>query len=328
MRAGLIVVGALVLLSALGAGSVHAGGDPYATQADTVPCPTPPSGWSNTPAAREVLTPNTISPDGNLILYFSAPVVEIVCVYRTAAAKDMDVRVYYDLPTDMNPWNDFDIGCTSTHAPAASSIAAKAWNPTQRVYRVIGAKTWSLATFDDAVKQLKPEDVPRFEAMTQEMLKGVQGYAHNCSLAGNGHPTGVKSNWTFSFNARTTSGGVTSSGSTSGSFGTTVSPGGTTAGAISNLSASNFPLRVTGGGKPRVLSIHVGTPIAFSHGYGAMLQAHVVVFASNDAGCRKGSTGTLVVSVPYLGSPIIKLDVCGHSYLHGKGPVTAFIKNL
>lgn len=321
-------VGALVLLFAFGAGMVHAAGDPYAVQADKVPCPTPSKGWSNVPSARSVLTPNTISPDGSLILYFAAPIVEIVCVYRTPAGKDIDLRVRYDLPIDVNPWNDFDIGCTATHPPAAPSIAAKAWNARQRVYRVIGVHTWSLATFIDSFKQLKPADVPRFETMAKLMLKGVQPFAHGCSLAGGGKPTEIKSLWTFSFDVHSTSGGVTSTGSTSGSFSTAVGPDGTATGAISNLSAPDFQLRVTGGGKRDVLSIHVGTPIGFSHGYGAALRTQIVVTASNDAGCQKGSKGTLLVSVPYLSSPTVKLEVCGHSYLDGKGPITAFIKSV
>jgi hypothetical protein len=320
-------VGAIVVLFAFGAGIVHAAGDPYAVQADKVSCPTPPKGWSNVPSARSVLTPNTISPDGNLILYFAAPIVEIVCVYRTPAGKDMDLRVRYDLPIDVNPWNDFDIGCTSTHPPAAPSIAAKAWNDRQRVYRIIGVHTWSLATFIDNLKQLKPTDVPRFETMAKLMLKGVQPFAHGCSLAGGGKAVAVKSLWTFSFDAHGTSGGVTSTGSTSGSFSTAVGPDGT-AGAISNLSAPNFQLRATGHGKSTVLSIRLGSPIAFSHGYGAALKTQVVVAASNDAACKTGSKGTLLVSTPYLSSPTVKLEVCGHSYLDGKGSVTAFIKSV
>ena len=57
------------------------------------------------------------------------------------------------------------------------------------------------------------------------------------------------------------------------------------------MSAPNFQLRVTGRGKTDVLSIHVGTPIAFSHGYGAALRTQVVVAGSNDAGCKTGYEG-------------------------------------
>jgi hypothetical protein len=323
-----LIVGAFVVAFAMAAGSARAAGDPYAAEAAKVPCPAAPVGWHGVPSARSVLTPNTISPDGNLILYFAAPIVEIVCVYRTSAGKNMDVRVRYALPIDVNPWNDFDIGCTSTHPPAAPSVAAEAWNNRQRTYRVIGTKTWSLATFVDDAKQLAPGDVPRFEAMTKQMLKGVQRFAHNCGLAGNGGPVGIKSLWTFSFDAHSTSGGVASSGGTSGSFSTTVSPTGTTAGSIKNLSAASFQLRVSEHGKTHELSLQVGSPISFSHGYGATLRTQIVVFASNDSGCRTGSKGTLTVSTPYLSSPSVKLVVCGHSYLDGKGSVTAFIKNV
>jgi hypothetical protein len=327
MRARFIV-GAFVLLFAFGAGNVHGAGDPYAAQADQVPCPTPSRDWHNVPSARSVLTPNTISPDGSLIVYFAAPIVQISCVYRTPAGKDVSLTVRYALPIDVNPWADFDIGCTSTHPPAGPTIAAKAWNAQQRVYRVIGAKTWSLATFIDDLNQLKPTDVPRFETMARLMLKGVQPFAHNCSLAGNGNPVQIKSLWTFSFSAHTTHAGVTSSGGTSGSFSTAVSSDGTTSGSLSNLSVPDFRLRVSGGGKSNVVSIHVASPIGFSHGYGAALRANVVVIASNDAGCQKGAKGTLLVATPYLSSPKVQLAVCGHSYLNGSGSVTAFIKSV
>jgi hypothetical protein len=203
------------------------------------------------------------------------------------------------------------------------STAAHAWNDRDRVYRVVGAKTWSLATFIDDLGALRKADVSRFEAMTKTMLRAAQPFAHDCKLPGNGGPVNVKSIWTFSFDAQTTSAGVTSSGRSSGTFVTTARTSGDSVGTISNLFGADFRLRVTSKGTTRSLAIHVGAPIDFRHGYGLALRTHVVVTASNDPGCRKGSKGTLLVSLQSLTPPRVAVTVCGHTYLDGKGRVTA-----
>jgi hypothetical protein len=237
------------------------------------------------------------------------------------------VSVRYALPIDINPWNDFYIGCTVTGRAQAPSTAAHAWNDRERVYRVVGAKTWSLATFIDDLGQLRKDDVPRFEGMTNAMLKAAQPFAHDCKLAGNGGPVDLKSIWTFSFDVQTTSAGVTSSAASSGSFVTTAGSGGG-AGTISRLLAENFRLKVTSAGKTRWLAMHVVAPIQFRHGYGSLLRTHLRVTASTDAGCRKGSTGTLTLSLQSLTPPHVSLQVCGHTYLDGKGSVRAQIKTV
>jgi hypothetical protein len=329
MRAWLIVVVLSVLL--LSVATAGASADPYRDQAARVPCPAAPPGWFNPPASeggRTVLTPLTAisAPDG-LTELSAAPAVEIDCDYRTTSGKDVQVRVRYALPIDLNPWNDFDIGCTVTGHPQAVSTAAQAWTDRARVYRVVGAKSWSLATFIDDLGQLDNADVPHFEAMTNAMLEAVQPFAHNCGLPGNSGPVDVRSIWTFSFDVRTTSGGVTSRGSATGSFVTTPSPTGGP-GAISNLLATNFHLVIASGGTTHWLALHVGAPIEFRHGYGSLLRAQVSVIDSTAAGCRTGSTGTLLVSVPYLTPPLVSVSVCGHTYLDGKGRVRAAIKTV
>jgi hypothetical protein len=331
MRAGLFLGAVLVL--ALAAGAAHASVDPYLDQANAVvPCPTAPPGWTNPPASeggRNVLTPlsSLTSPDG-LTEYFAAPVVEVDCYYRTASGKDLEVSVRYALPIDLNPWSDFDIGCTVTGHPEAASTVSQPFDSRTGVYRKVGVKSWSLATFIDALHALTPANVPRFVTVANEMFKDAQPLAHNCSLPGNNGPVGVKSIWQFSFDVNVTSGGVTSSGSASGSFATTPSANGTSTGAITGLKASNFRLRVTAGGRTQSLAIHVAAPLGFSHSYGSQLSTQIVVLASNLSGCRTGSTGTLLVTTPMLASPTVKLTVCGHSYLNGKGSVKATILSV
>jgi hypothetical protein len=329
MRA-LLIAGALGLLAlTLGAA---ASGDPYRDQADTVPCPAAPHGWFNPPAdkgGRTVLTPLSVltAPDG-VDEYSAAPVVQIDCVYQTASGKSLEVSVRYALPIDLNPWNDFYIGCTSTHHPAAVSTAPEAWNTKQRIYRVEGAKSWSLATFIDNLSQLEPADVPKFEAMTDTMLKDVQHLAHNCSLAGNHKPVAIQGLWTFDFDVNATKTGVTSSARTNGSFITTATTNGNPTGTISNLTAANFRVRIRSHGKASAITLHVGAPIGFSHSYGSVLRAQVLVLGSTVPGCKPGTTGSLAISAPFMSTPAVALSVCGQTYLNGKGTVRASIKSV
>jgi hypothetical protein len=321
----------LVSVLALGAAPASASGNPYLDQAETIVCPAAPSGWFNPADAaggRTFLTPLTpvVQPDGPTE-FFSAPVVEVVCHYRTTGGKDLQVSVRYALPIDLNPWNDFYIGCTVTGHAQNAATAPRAWNDRDRIYRVVGEKTWSLATFIDDLRQVSAPDVPRFEAIANSMLRAAQPFAHDCKLAGGGGPVDIESLWTFSFDAKTSSAGVTSSGKTTGSFITTADASGGSVGAISHLSASNFRLRLSGRLKGS-LELHVGDPIDFHHSYGSVLRARLRVLASTEKGCGKGASGTLLVSVQYLTPPSVAVQICGHSYLDGRGQVSAQLKTV
>ena len=245
MRA-LVIVGILSVL-VLRVGLAGASADPYRDQAERIPCPAAPPGWTNppeSPGGRYIITPFTavaLTDDPTTLV--GAPIVQLDCHYRLARGEDIPVSVRYALPIDLNPWNDFYIGCTSVNHEQAVSVTDHAWNTRERVYRVVGDKTWSLATFIDAGQMLRTADVPRFEAVTRAMLKSAQPYAHNCKLAGNGDPVGVKSMWTFNFDVKTTKAGVTSSATTRGSF-VTASASGNTFGTIANLFAADFHLNV------------------------------------------------------------------------------------
>ena len=330
MRA-LAIVGILSML-VLSVGTASASPDPYRDQAEKIACPAAPRGWTNPPESqggRSILTPLTaVAQTDDPTVFVGAPIVQVGCDYRTTGGRDIQVSVRYALPIDINPWNDFYIGCTVTGHPEVVSTGPHAWNDRDRIFRVVGAKTWSLATFVDDLGQLRKDDVPRFEAMTRTMLEAAQPFAHDCTLAGNGGPVDLQSTWSFSFDVQTTTAGVTSSASTSGSFLTTASTSGSAVGTISNLGARDFRVRVTSKGKTRWLTIHVGAPIEFRHGYDSLLRTHVVVIASNEAGCGKGSTGTLLVSLQNLTPPRVAVQVCGQTYLDGKGRIRAQIQTV
>ena len=285
---------------------------------ETIPCPVGPSGWTNAPESeggREILTPLAVV-DGSSV--FGAPVVQLVCVYRASGSRNLQVSVRYALPIDLNPYSDFYIGCTVTGHPQNVATSARSWNEHDRIYRLVGAKTWSLATFVDPLGQLKTDEVSRFETVTQDLLVAAQRFAHNCKLAGNGGPTGVPSIWRFAFKATTNSAGVTSSAGTSGSFATTAGP----SGSISNLRVADFILKETIKSQTRWLRIHVAAPIDFQQGYATTLRADVVVTSSTDAGCTKGMKGTLLLSVPTYGPSRVALRICGRTHLDGTGDVT------
>ena len=326
----LVILGLLSVL-VLRVGMAGASADPYRDQAERIPCPPAPAGWTNPPESdggRYIITPFTaveLTDDPTTLV--GAPIVQLDCHYRLARGEDIPVSVRYALPIDINPWNDFYIGCSSVNHEQAVSTTDHAWNTRERVYRLVGDKTWSLATFIDAGQMLRTADVPRFEAVTKAMLKSAQPYAHNCKLAGNGDPVGVKSLWTFNFDVTTKKAGVTSSATTRGSF-VTASVSENTFGSIANLFAADFHLNVKSKGKTHSLGIRVGAPIAFSHGYGSNLRTHVLVTASNDPGCRKGSQGTLLVSSQNLTPPHVALRVCGQTYLDGKGAISVVMKTV
>jgi hypothetical protein len=327
-RAIVVVLSLLVL----GAGTANASPDPYRDQAERIKCPAAPPGWFNpseSEGGRNILTPLTaVQQTDDPTVLVGAPVVQVDCNYRTTDGRDLQVSVRYALPIDLNPWNDFYIGCTVTGHPEVSSISAHAWNDRDRTYRIVGAKSWSLATFIDDLKGLGKDDESRFEAVTKAMFAAAQPLAHNCKLPGNGGPVNVKSIWIFSFDVQTSRASVTSSATSNGSFITTAGPNGNTVGAISGLAAADFHLKVTSKGKTRWLAIHVGSPIEFRHGYGSLLRTHVEVTSSTDSQCRKGSPGTLLVSLEDLTPPRVALQVCGHTYLDGEGRIRARIATV
>jgi hypothetical protein len=328
-------MGARVILAVLSmlvfsAAAASASPDPYRDQAERIACPAAPPGWSHpseSEGGRNILTPLTaVQQTDDPTLLLGAPIVQVDCYYKSSTDRFLQLSVRYALPIDINPWNDFYIGCTVTGHPEVVSTAAHAWNDRDRVFRVVGAKTWSLATFVDDLKAVQEAEVPRFEAMTRAMLAAAQPYAHNCGLAGNGGAVDLKSIWSFSFDVQTTSGGVTSSGKSSGSFVTTASTDGSPVGKITNLFATDFRLKVTKKGTTHWLTIHVGSPIEFRHGYGSLLRTHLIVTASNDTNCRKGATGTLLVAHQDLSAPRVAVKVCGQTFLDGKGRVSTQIQ--
>src|SRR5262249_43468237 len=129
------ILGVLSVL-VLSVGTAIASPDPYRDQAERIACPSAPPGWSHpseSEGGRSILTPLTVvEQTDDPSVRVGAPVVQVDCIYRSTGSRDIQVSVRYALPIDINPWNDFYIGCTVTGHPQAVSTAAHAWNDRDR----------------------------------------------------------------------------------------------------------------------------------------------------------------------------------------------------
>jgi hypothetical protein len=293
--------------------------------ANSIACPSAPSGWTNPPGegGRLVQSPDPSDATANG-LQLGTDQVRVTCSYFKNGNR-MTVAVAYALPIDFNPWWDFDFGCTSVnHTPGFLPVAGFPWDTQHRLYFTIGSKSWSYAMFQDPYDVLSPGDVSPFEQVAQSLLSSAVPAAHDCTLPGGGGPAVTQSTWTFFFGFTDTDKDVTTTGSSKGSFFTSPSSSGAT-GIIGDLHASNIALTVAtkGSKKSRQVTIHVGAPISFRSYYSNTLKAAISVLDSNDPSCPTGSTGTLTVST----APSVKLDICGGTLLQGTQVATAHIES-
>jgi hypothetical protein len=198
----------------------------------------------------------------------------------------------------------------------------KPWNTTDRLYRVLSPTSWSYATFYDAYAQLSGNEVGAFESITQTMLKSAEPVAHDCSLAKSATAPTIL--WTFGFDASVKNGGLTTTGSASGSFMTRSNDTGGV-GFLGDLKASTIVVKVAHGAKPvGAVTIQVTQPVSFTYSYGAALRALVKVSSSTYAPCHVGATGTLVVST---NTRTATLQVCHRNLIEGTGTTNAHISN-
>jgi hypothetical protein len=316
-------VKALVALVVLG-GLIWAGtalGVP--PNASAIACPSPPSGWTNPPGESGRLVqspdPSDATPTG---LQLGTDQVRITCSYFKNDSR-MTVAAAYALPLDFNPWWDFDFGCTSVnHTPGFLPVTGFPWDTQHRLYFTIDSKSWSYAMFQDPYDVLSSGDVGPFEHVAQSLLASVEPAAHDCTLPGGGGPAVTQSTWAFYFDFSATNKGVTTTGSSKGSFFTSPNSTGAT-GIIGGLHATNIAVTVATKGAVSLqqLTIHVGAPISFTSFYANTLKAAISVLDSNDPSCPIGSTGTLTVST----EPSVKLDICHGTLIQGTETADAHI---
>jgi hypothetical protein len=321
--ATLLVVAGILVLAATSSAATSATptttGDPYLVAARVITCPHAPIGFKllRGSAGRFVLTPLSSmneSPGGTS--------VQVTCNYVTQKGGVLlAVAVRYALPTNVNPFNDFDIGCTSLSTQKTAGSGSLPWSTQGRIYRVASPTSWSFASFDDSSAVLTSTDEPAFETIAQTMLESAGPIAHNCKLA-NTAPQ-AQTVWTFSFNAHVQSHGLTTTGGTLGTFVTAPQPGGEV--ALGALKARDIVLKISQGTQT-VGSMTVALTRAVSFDYSAegALKAAVLVKSSTYAPCHSGTTGLLTVAVT---TRTVTLQVCNRNLFAGTGVTGPSITN-
>src|SRR6185437_4234688 len=116
-----------------------------------------------TPVAETVETPETVPPKvgddpQNAI---GGNVDTISCVYHHADLEQLYVTVSFALPTDLNPFNDFYLGC---------GHGDRSWDDANRIYTVGSPSQWAIAAFSDISHLLSANDVTAFEGVARQLL--------------------------------------------------------------------------------------------------------------------------------------------------------------
>jgi YD repeat-containing protein len=318
-----VAISASCLALALPASSVA---DPYADAASVITCPAGPSGWYVPPGTdgRYVLTPLTVSGGdvNEAPMAYGGSQVNVDCTYWTHQGGRLTVSVRYALPNDFNPFADFYIGCKTNTTGIGGPTGPMPWDNQGRLYRVLSPSSWSYATFYDAYAQLQGNEVGAFEAITRTMLKSAEPIAHGCSLTL--APTAPTTLWAFGFDANVKSGGLTTTGGTTGTFVTSPNQNGGV-GTLGQLKANDFVIRVAQGSRQvGAVTIRVTQPVSFKYSYGAVLRALVQVSSSTYAPCHVGATGTLIVST---NTSTATLQVCHRNLIQGTGSTNAHISD-
>ncbi len=309
LRAGILLLACaalvgLVFVTGAGAATPGAAKDP-----NSIGCPAAPSGWSDPPVSRNVITPQTVpdvlDPDNDNEFYAQGGNVDTVsCIYHHTAATAVDVVVSFALPTDPNPFGDFSLGC---------GTGAVSWDASTRVFRVSSPKEWALATLDDSYGDLPAGEVPKFEDVTRQLLDNAAGYGHPCSLVTK--QTTIAAQVHFDI--------YVAGGNLKDTFLTSQTKTKSGVYPITKISPLTAPLQVNTGNGTRPLTIKLLQGIDYRNetaNVSGRVRFKVAVTASKVTGCAKGATGTLTISTV----PAVQLHVCGHTFLPGPPPGVRF----
>ncbi len=286
---------------------VNGGASTLPKDPNAINCPSAPSGWDSAAVTKIVATPQSVPDsreglDGELQAQ-GGNIVTVSCVYRESAAKNIYVTVSYALPTDPNPFSDFDLGC---------GTGAVNWDAANRVFRISSLEQWALASLIDSSSVLPASKVSAFEGVARKLLENVNGYAHPCGIVVK--PTSVKGR--IYFDILVAGANIKETFYTS----TRTSGGLYTIEQIDPL-VDAFHVQTKAGN--RVLTVKLTRGIDYRKQTGHVTgraRFRVVVTASQIASCRKGANGILTVST----QPAVLLDVCGQTFLRGPAPRVDF----
>jgi hypothetical protein len=273
---------------------------------DSIGCPPGPSGWNNPPVTKGITAPQTTNNGyggGYEQVAAGGNVATVTCSYHNTTSKQVYVAVSFALPTDLNPLNDFDLGCSRGDA---------GWNATERVYRVSSRSEWALATLTDSGRYLQAGEVPAFEGVTRELLRNAKGFGHSCVVAV--RPTEVPSRFFFDIKV----GGD----NLKATFWTPPSPDKSGVFPIEKISPARAKLQVNTSNGMRTLGIAFTKGIDYRIQTGhspARVRFHVRVTTSHVPACSAGATGQLTIATPID----VAIDVCGRRFTP---TVTSFIR--
>jgi hypothetical protein len=292
--------------------------DPYADAASVIICPAGPSGWSVPGDSTGRVVEDPLTPISGGV--WGGDQVNVDCNYQTSAGGHLKVTVRYALPAvAFNPITDFDIGCDSNVGPAGAATAPMAWHSKTRLYRVLSSKAWVYATFEDPYHQLDSGEVGVFESVARRMLAKAVPEAHGCKITL--APQALKTLWAFSFDAKVSNDGLTTTGGTTGTFYAATSAG-AVGGAVTQLQSDEIGLQIANGSTSvGSVLIRLMQPSSFSLQSGPVLTTQLQVVQSTYAPCSVGATGTLTID----GSGTATVQICNQNLLAGTGSDNALI---
>jgi hypothetical protein len=299
-------------------------GSASARLAKSLVCPEAPAGWTASPQ-NPVLYGPAENPGQNA--------QEVQCSY-IKAGKVMVVTADFALPTDQDPYADFDYGC--------SYGGDQAWTANGRTYIVTSKHQWGYAELVDYNHVLSGGEVGVFEGLTRELLADSEGFGHGCSLDTK-RPVSAEELFLFSFEWSTLGPNYTEFGGVSsaspgnplipeGSF-TTVSTatGSSLLEKVIRIHAPAIALTIVQRGHERTVTIKIVRGVDYAtNSTTDRLRMRVQVVASDDAACPQGSRGTLTLSTTQFlsnttGNAALGFDLCGKLFSRGRPETIAQI---
>ena len=266
-----------------------------------VACPAAPMSWNDPPVLKTLSTPETVpEPAAEEHWATGGNVVSVNCTYRDTPDKSVTVEVSFALPTDANPFADFDVGC---------GRGGTNWETTYRSYGAASVTEWAIATFADPNDYLSSDSIPAFETLTQKLLQNAKGYGAPCSLKS--VPTSIAFRLHFDILVNGTN--------IKDTFWTADSP---TAGGvlpIQQILSTTNAINVKTRAGTRLITIRLTKGVDYLQQHGrtpGRARFRVVVVNSKIAGCSAGASGTLTIST----RPSVILALCGQQFLKADAP--------
>ena len=196
---------------------------------------------------------------------------------------------HYALPSDPNPFSDFNYGCGKGDVP---------WSAEYGTFRAASIDQFAYATFASTRTPLPQRDVSSFSGVTRRLLAGTAGYGHPCDAAYK--PTAVTPSYVFDFTLAKkrveTVFWVDAKADRTGTY------------SIARVVATSFPLRVAkeGADHPRVRRASTSPDDGQAKGQAGSGSGS----SSPRRACRQGPPALTVTTQPSI-QPVCRGSVLG-----------------